>query len=752
MASTANQQQNFPAVPPHLSAGDYEMRDSYATQESPRPPLNQTPYLKPYLGLRARLSQIWINRWTILLLLVLIRLLFAIASTDSSLASARREALSACTQVETMGSSMASMPHFMAEGVNEMTAAGVEKAVNGLMKMMELSVTGVEEIVIFVIHMMTSTYLCLITLAVSGSLHAAVEIGEAISKNLNETIEDVTNSIGDATKKVTDGITSIIDKINFPFGPDFDKPSINLDDQINKLKSLEAPPELEAGLQKLNQSIPNFQDVQNFTDNLIRLPFEEVKKLIQGMDNFTFDRDLLPVPQKEQLDFCSDGNSIGKFFDDLVVMVYSAKKIALGVLIALAVLAIVPMAYMEIRRHRRMEERAQLFHNVAYEPMDVVYLSSRPTSSTIGLWFGRRFGSARRQAVARWAWAYATSVPMLFLLSLAIAGFFSCFCQYLLVRGMQQKVPELTDQVAGFAEKVVDSLNNASMSWAGGVNGAVDKLDSTINDDMLGWVNTTTGAINSTLNGFVDKMSGVLNDTFGGTVLYDPIKEVLNCLIGLKIAGVQKGLTWVQDNAHVNFPGVRNDTMSLGALAKVSDSSSAAELLANPNGKARDEVTEAVNYVIEKLLSGIRTEALISTALLLIWLVIALGGLVYAATHMARRDTPTGTAYVVDPATDNAPQTRDYSGDAAPPYEYPVNKAAPYTLQPRPFQVFGPNDNALDAEKVGQVEARTINDSARPGHLRTSSYGQFADPSPLDDKQNPFADSQRREKTPFADR
>jgi len=753
MASTASQQQTFPAVPPTLSAGDYEMRDNYAPQDTPRPPLNQTPDLQPYLGLRARLSQIWINRWTILLLLVLIRLLFAIASTDSSLTSARREALGACTQVEKMGSSMASMPHFMADGINEMTAAGIEKAVHGLMKMLELSVTGVEEIVLFVIHMMTGTYLCLITLAVSGSLHAAVEIGEAVSKNLNETIEDVTNGVGDATKKVTDGINGLLSKFNFPFGPDFEKPQINLDEQMNKLKTLEVPPELEEGLQKLNKSIPDFQDVQNFTDNLIRVPFEEVKKLIQAMDNFTFDRELLPVPKKEQLNFCSEGNSINQFFDDLLVMAYSAKKIALGVLIAMAILAIVPMAYMEIRRYRRMAERAELFEK-GHQPLDVVYLASRPTSSGFGLWIGRRFGSARRQAIVRWAWAYATSIPMLFLVSLALAGLFSCFCQYLLVRGMQQKVPELTDQVAGFAEKVVNSLNNASMSWAGGVNGAVDKLDSQINDNVLDWVNTTTHAINGTLNGFVDKMSGVLNDTFGGTVLYDPIKEVLNCLIGLKIAGVQQGLTWVQDHAHVNFPGVRDDTMSLGKLAKLSESSSAAELLANPNGKAKDEVTEAINFVIEKLLSGIRTEALISTALLLIWFAIALGGLIYACTHFARRDPSQGTAYIIDPAVESAPQEiRAYPSDAAPPYEYPVNKAAPYTLQPRPFQAYGPNETVPESEKVCQVETRTVNDSARPGHLRSSSYGQFADPSPLDEKSNPFVDPLRRKKSPdpFAD-
>jgi hypothetical protein len=668
---------------------------------------------------------------------VLVRLLIAIASTNSSLASARREALSACTQVENIGSSMASMPHYMAKGVNEMTASGVEKAVSGLMSMLEMSVTGIEEIVLFVIHMMTSTYLCLITLAVRGSLHAAVEIGTEISKTLNQTIDEVTDDMGNAVKTVTDGINSVLDKINFNI-PGFDKPEINLDDQINKLKGLEVPPELQKGLQELNSSIPTFEEVQNFTDNIIRTPFEEVKKLIQAMNNFTFDRDVLPIPQKDQLSFCSEGNGINDFFDDLSTMAYDARKIALGVLIVLAILVCVPMAWMEVRRYRRMQERAALFAE-GHEGMDVVYLASRPTSSGLGLWFGRRFGSARRQAIVRWAWAYATSVPMLFLLSLGIAGLFACFCQYLLLKAIQDKTPELTNQVADFAGKVVSSLNNASMSWSEGVNGAVAKLDDEINNDILGWVNTSTTAVNDTLNTFVSEMSNTLNSTFGGTVLYDPIKDVLNCLVGLKIASFQNGLTWVHDHAHVNFPGVSNDTFSLGAMAQVSDSGSAAELLSDPNGKAKDEITEAVDYVIEKLLSGIQTEALISTALILIWLFIAIGGLVYASTHLFRRDPETGTAYYIDPSLDHQTKSHGPSADSAPPQyvanDYQVNKAAPWTITPRPFATVEP-----EAEKIGQVEARAVTDSARPGHVRMSSHGHLADPSPLDEKHNPFSD------------
>ena len=59
MASSENQQQNLNPAPPFPSAGDHEMRDYYAAQDASRPPSQQEPYLTPYLGLRARLSQTW---------------------------------------------------------------------------------------------------------------------------------------------------------------------------------------------------------------------------------------------------------------------------------------------------------------------------------------------------------------------------------------------------------------------------------------------------------------------------------------------------------------------------------------------------------------------------------------------------------------------------------------------------------------------------------------------------------------------
>jgi len=741
MASTANQQHPFPVVPQSLSAGDHDTRDYYAPQDAPRPPTDQAPYLTPYLGLRARLSQIWINRWTILLLLVLVRTLIAIATLDSNLGSARREALSACTQVEDVGSAMASMPHYMSQGVNELTATGVERAVHGLVRMMEMSVSGVEEIVIFVIHMLTSTYLCLVTLVVTGSLHAAVEIGNSIYEKLNKTIDSVTDDLGKTAKSVTDDLNKFLGSLKgIPFA-DLKPPQINLDDKINALRDLKVPPEMQQKLQSLNQSIPTFEEVQDFADNLIRIPFGEVKKLIRGLDTFEFNRTLLPIPAKEKILFCSNSNGINSFFDSLVEIEITARKAFLAVLIVLAIVVCVPMAWSEIKRYRKMERRTKLLSN-GHDIMDVVYLSSRPHTSGIGLWFGARFGSTRRQTAARWAIAYATSTPALFLLSLGIAGLFACLCQYILLKSIEAKVPKLTNQVAGFADTVIKSLNNASMSWSTGVNKAVRATSDEINVDMLGWVNTTTTAINGTLNQFVDKMNTELEKALGGTVLKEPVEGVLKCLVGLKVEALQKGLTWVKEKAHIDFPTMPNDTFSLGTLAKLSDNESAAQLLADPNGKTKDKISSAVAGLVEKLMDGIRTEALISSFIILLWFVILLIGIIRACTVVYGRDKSVPRSYMVEQSYTGGPQAKEYPDTAAPPYEYPANKAAPYTLQPRPFPTYETAESIEpQPEKVRHAGAEhDVAGSSGPGHLRTSSYGQVGHPSPLNEKRNPFSD------------
>jgi hypothetical protein len=717
-----------------MPAGGHEMRDYYTNQDPPRPTPHTAPSITPYLGLRARLSQIWINRWTILLLLVLARILIAISSINYDLDSARREALSACSGVEAMGSAMASMPYYMSQGINEMAATGVEKAVNGLMEMTTLGVTGVEEIVVFVINMMTSTYLCLITLAVSGSLHVALQVIEdaqgALNKSLKAIGADMSNTVGTFDNAYNEFIGKLGSSLTGLLGSSVNPPTIDLNSTLDALNNLQLPSNLDQGLAKLNSSIPTFAQVQNFTDNAIRFPFEEVKQLInQTMVGYQFDRSQFPVPAKEELTFCSDNNGIDEFFDKLVTLAEIGRKIFIGILLVLAIAACIPMTWQEIRRWRTMQERSQLVRSNAHDPMDVVYIVSRPYTSTAGIKIASRFKSNRRQILVRWVFAYATSAPALFVLSLALAGLFSCACQAILLKSLEKEVPDLTNQVDAFADKIINSLNNASEQWAIGANQAIGSTNQDINKNMLGWVNITTGALNDTLNVFVNGTMSVLNETFGGTVLYQPITGVLNCLVLLKIAGIEKALTWISDNAHIDIPTLPNNTFSLGAVTSIASENSQPgdSFLSTPGAQASNDISAAVVRFTTRLEDDIRTETLISTCILLLWIAILLIGVIRALILWFGHDKTRGeggapNVYAEPQEFHSIPMTtvdRPVSRGPAPKYSASADTVDLPALQ----------DDEYQEQKFGFAGQRDYDNSLRReatkgGHSRVSSHGE----------------------------
>jgi hypothetical protein len=543
--------------------------------------------------------------------------------------------------VENVGSTMASIPHYMAQGVNDMTATGISKAVNGVEDVINLTITGVEEIVVFYIGMLTNTYLCLTTFAVTGSLSSVISVVENAQQTLQSDTNAIGNDIASAATTLQNGINSLENGINTLLGSS--APKVDFTSEINALKNLTLPDSLFSDLQNLNNSLPTFQDVKNATETVIRTPFEDLKSLIsKEIGNYSINGSLFPVPEKKALTFCSDNSGINDFFDDLIRIEQTAKKIFIAVLSLAAIAVCAPMAWWEIKRYRRLQERSILIGKTATDPMDAVYMASRPMTSRIGLKLASRFSSPRKQLLVRWFVSYCTSLPALFILSLALAGLFACLCQYIMLVSIKKAVPDLTEQISGFANDVIDAMNNASQSWSNGTNAVITAENAKINENIFGWVNTSTTAVNNTLNTFIDETMNVLNLTFGGTVLYTPIKDVFECLVGLKVQGIQEGLTWVQDHASVTFPTPNNDTLSLRSLAADTNSTSAADLLADPTGSTTDAITSAVNEVTNIIEKGIRQEAIISAMILVAWLILVIVGSVTTFVHVKGRDRVRG--------------------------------------------------------------------------------------------------------------
>lgn len=637
-------------LPDNLNANSMEMQDRsfnekiYDTARAPN------PYYTPYLGRNARLSQVWINKWTILLLLILVRVLLAIKGLYHDIDSAKVQALSACTSVENVGSAMASMPHYMSSGVNAMAAKSVEVAVEALFGMLMLSITAVQEIVLFIINLLTSTYVCLITLVVGGAMEAALVIVEKAAEVVKDAIDLGTKGIENGVSGFQDlynGFTGKVEDAIGLLGKTIDIPTLNLDDEINNLKGFSLDTDaLTADLNSLKDKIPTFDEVHNFTNTMIRTPFQMVKQLINDSAvGYKFDQTVFPVAEKQALSFCSDNNGIDDFFNGLINTASTAKKAFLGIVIALAILVCAPMAWREMKRWKKTSTMIDDVYARArrrpIDPQDIIYRGSRPYTSAWGITLSNWSGGKkineeenynvtptereiRKDALLRWFVAYITSVPALFVLLLGIAGLISCLFQYILLRQIEQETPVLAAQVGAFTGQVVTALTNASEQWAVGANSVIESTNTQINSDVFGWVNISTTGVNDTLNAFVDGTQKVLNDTFGGTILYNPIQETLRCLIFLKVEGIQKALTWVHDNAHVAFPPFDKDVFSLGAAASLDDSGDAQTFLSSPGSEAADDITGAVLKLTDFMKEGIVQEIYISLALIGVWFIIVL--------------------------------------------------------------------------------------------------------------------------------
>jgi methyl-accepting chemotaxis protein len=173
---------------------------------------------------------------------------------------------------------MASMPHYMSKGVNEMAAKGIEAAVHALEATLLMLITAIQEIVIFVINLVTSTYVCLITLAVKGSVGVVVDATKEITGFIDDTMSDIFNGITREVKGIQDTLNKITDnlgKVPSFFGSDITIPKIEFG-SLDKLKEIKIPQDFTKKLDALEESIPDFKTVQKAANDVIRIPFQKI--------------------------------------------------------------------------------------------------------------------------------------------------------------------------------------------------------------------------------------------------------------------------------------------------------------------------------------------------------------------------------------------------------------------------------------------------------------------------------------------
>lgn len=357
--------------------------------------------------------------------------------------------------------------------------------------------------------------------------------------------------------------------------------------------------------------------------------------------NYSFDRSVLPVPGKDKMSFCQDDDSINSVFDSLNSLVKATTKTAAVVLIILALLSMIPMGYMDLIGWRSLRKRVFTLTRALQrtdknlDPIDSFQTATSPWVHYFGIFITRPIRSVRNQSIIRWLIAYITYPSSLVVLSLAVASVASAIIQSSILSKLEAQSPALALSVGNLVNTVVSTVQDKGDEWANGTNDALALTETDINDNLFEWVLDATSSVNNTLNTFVDEMMSTLNDVFGDTPLYDPIVDVLNCLLLLKIKGVQSGLTWAHDNAHITLPRV-NETLITDSLLSIdsnnsSNSSNSTDVTDAAISDLMNDTSSTVLAALQRAesayRSGINLEFYFAGALFAVWVIIVLIGI-----------------------------------------------------------------------------------------------------------------------------
>lgn len=636
-----------------------------------------------YLQLHDRLSQVWLNKYTLTIILAMIKLLFFSRSIENSITASETYILAHCSTIDSIyAETIGSTPHYMATLGNFLVRETMIQSVKAALGTLSMLVYASEELLNFVIDLYLGTYVCLIVSAVDGSVDVATNATEKLLGAVNQSVSALANELDDGLEDISKVINKVLSaayKIeDFFEGSDDNNVSshiskVNL--TVRSLRNLHIPSSINAKLKELSDNTPDFAQAKNMSKQLIGIPFEKVRKEITKVNatKIVGNSSMLYVPSKKS-NASNDGicttsrSDIRNFYDKMSHALNIATAVCTVILVLGALCATIPVAYEEIKLWRRLcQMRSQFMEK--QEPYAISEDKSMPKvfstqeedsrydviasyQQCFHHWNSRisnglvtlveRFSPqvvdnngtrSLQRAKIRWAVAYITSERALCIFSIGVLGVAVTVLQLILVAVLQQALREAGSSSGNNLNdtQVLKTLDDDLAQWTRGVNLYINSTQSNINKEVFGWIDTTTVAVNQTVNKVINEIDYTLADAFNGTLLYAPMKTVVGCVIENKLYSVEKAMTWINNKARVDIPDIKFSEIKQ-AMTKSNTSSSILQEISY-------EIHSAIKVTLDTFHNTAIHELVVALSLLGIWFLqipIALAIASYRSTGISK--------------------------------------------------------------------------------------------------------------------
>ncbi|CAG8456389.1 11843_t:CDS:2 [Acaulospora morrowiae] len=607
--------------------------------------------VKPYIGLRAKLSLAWVAYPIISLFIIVLRLIFVMSSIQPFVNDVKADAMKACGALELATSTITSLPHFTADGFNRATVNVVNLSIKGFTETLDLSILALEGIIFWIIKVFRSTYKCLLELSVRASVSISLETVNALQQFTTTQLGTIKSGIDDEVKNLNSALDGIRSKV---IGIQIPTVSISSADSLNQFS---LPINIISGLETLNNSIPSMEDIESKLDAIISTPLEDLRKVVKtSMSNVRFDESLLPVPPKNKVEFCAQHLDLS-VLDELAQDLIKAARIGIAIVAILGLLMIIANAiYIKFSHWRfmvhvdRTTVTIQLV-NITYtreSTIELIKIADHPLISRWIIKSSKFFKRSENRNLYRWFWDYILHRPAIIVLLIGIVGILGIYVQILILNVVRQNYREPIKQTINtFGNAVMNlvnsQMNSTSIKFASDSNFVIADLEKVVNNDLFGWVNITTTAINNTLNSAVDEITGVINTVFGGVpILADAVQKLIGCLIFVKVQGIQKGLKFISDNAYVELPKVKDTVLVISQNRMQEVVNEATDKLVGPqNATSADSTSDnsggEIGRIFDKYEEALRNELYVFWIMLSVYGIVVLMGFIRVAWFLYER-------------------------------------------------------------------------------------------------------------------
>jgi len=380
-------------------------------------------------------------------------------------------------------------------------------------------------------------------------------------------------------------------------------------------------------------------------------PFELLKADINTtFSNLTFDSSILPIPERNTITFCDDLDL--SIVDDLGHALLELTKIGFMVLAVLAVLLLAVFSALEWYKWRCLKFHLEWTRKAWMSDPTVTHVVGPVSEPTMVLSDHNMlifYANSAHPLLTRlankiatllhltpsqytnlsWFFNYVFHPPALSCFLIGFFGIMFVQVQLLIIPPLEAK---FHDRAAGAVKDlsgtIFTSLNrsmyNQSAFYANGINSQIDAVQSTVNDGLLGWVNGTTTTLNNTINAFYNDIQNVVSTLFNGTVLESPAQEFVRCLIGSKVDSIEKALTFLHDNLHINVSRV-NESILVVSPERVNEATQ--PIAAAAVGRNDDPGGGLVGRLIETYVRTLKKERITFAIFLGLWGIVVLMGL-----------------------------------------------------------------------------------------------------------------------------